>query len=478
MPPHLLPDPLPLPARTVAVALALALALLGPAGGGCDSPAPRPAPAAPVRPQQQVAGAPAAAVARPGAPAAPAAAAPPTVRPTQASRVFVDVSRSKRGHVGPRAKKTALRQLQRLIDVSLGEAGAPGPERCSLGAVPYCVRWQEQDAGPKKCVGWAATPAINCSGKAPDYGQPGLYGAASSGAQSVLLRAPLPPTIDPDHPPAPDWLDQAELSVLVLSGPEPGPATPPAGASALEVCRGGPSPACLALALAARAAEGYGIWLVAVALEFDGSYMVDVPVDKRFVAAAQEHLRAVERVPVGGHTRYLGIDLKVSGQQPLPDRPGSSLFVYQGVRPLLIMALSRNLDKGRSFVRALTGKLAGDPAIPPGKMLPQDVVHAVELAPLGLPSYRLLSVEKAPPGPGERGGQGDLDPAALSELRLTGSGADASGLWGGIFCGAKGKAWVVVRYAELPGAIPPPGYLRTSLALVGPTGPEPVPPRV
>ncbi len=395
--------------------------------------------------------------------------------PTVSARILTDITPTMQGFAGFGAKATALRQVHSTIDVAAGEATAPGPKRCSIGARWECRKLQEGDK--TKCVEWVTTPAVMCDAKAPDYGTPSTYSATTetSKLDEILVRKPIPEKVDPDHPVAPDWLDEAGLTVIVSSGIEPGPLSTGAATTAREACQAGPSPACVAKALVERVKEGFGVWAATVMLPFDGSYVADVPVDAKYLAATKAHLEGLKKVAAGEATLFQGVEFTAGVQAAVYSRGANhSRFLYKGLRPLLVLALSRSPETGRAFLRSLREKLQADPALRPGKMAFDDVFAASELAPLASTTYALKNLELAPAG---AGGQGDLDPAALAEFHLGAPGASANGAWAEISCGGQGKAWALAKYEAKAPAIPLPVFIKESTQLQGPSSNETLPDR-
>lgn len=378
--------------------------------------------------------------------------------PRMAGRVFVDVSTGFKGFAA--AKGVALRQLHTSIDVAMTEAGAPGAARCTLGARQECGKWGEDDAGKKVCEAWITTPPVDCTSKSPDAASSAVYSATSTKVDVPLVHLPEPAKFDPDHPPAPDWLDVAALTVIVTSTPTAGALSDAPGEQASVLCKLGPTPACISAALLERAAAGYGVWIVGALLPFDGAFVADVPKDPKHLVEIEDHLKQIKAIAPGGAAHFSGIEFKVFPPTPVQGDLRLSSFRYQGVRPVLMYVLSRDAQKGRRFVSSLTSKLTSDPAIPPGKMKADEVIFSVELAPLAAGKYKLTGLEKAGVGKepcAERGALQCMDPQALAEFRLppgaskvTEAGVDAD-----VRCASKGKSWVLAQFEEPPSTLPP-----------------------
>jgi hypothetical protein len=402
----------------------------------------------------------------------PKATATTTATSTIPARIFTDITPTMQGYAGAGARSSSLRRVHRMLDEAAAEATSVNPTRCSLGAKWQCLQADAVDR--KKCVAWGTTPAVLCKGKVPDYGAPATYSAGleTSRLDEVLARKPAPGEVDPDHQRAPDWLDQAGLTVVVSSGFEPGPLASNS-TSTDAACAAGPGPACISAALVERAREGYGVWIATLLLPFDGRYPADVPVDVRYLNDVKAHIGGLNMVATGQSTRYAGVAFKLGAQEPQRARGlNHSRFVYKGVRPLVFIALSRNHEAGRRFIKSLEAKLSGEPALRPGSMAFPDFFSSAELAPLGRTRYALGALELAPKG---AGGQGDIDPAALAEFRFGNAGRSANGAWGEVNCGANGKGWVLARLNATPPALGHQAFATDELTMEGPTGIEPLP---
>ncbi len=392
---------------------------------------------------------------------------PPPAPPTLDGRLYVDITLSMRGFVHADAK--AFEEVLRIAKRAMGSAGAGKSADCSLGANAHaCKKWGDfvdVDGRTKsRCVEWGELEATSCKRA------PGFFEAESSFKADiprfdhVLARAPLPERYDPATLP-PDPLDDAGITVLAISGLDPGSLTTKEP-SALKACQGGPSPACVSAALVERVREGYGAWWVTVMMPFDGDLLVGVT-DKRHIDAVKQHVDSLKQVAPGEPPRFAGVDFKVG--TTLKDAPGrnktgtknedASLLSYKGVRPLSLLVLTKDPAKGRELVRVLVHDLKQSPVVKPGKLT--DVVQAVELAPLPLPSFALTAVEKPTAQPG-------LDPVATAELRLTKSAVDGAGVKAELACGAQGKAWVVAHVQETAGPEALPPFVRVTTLLRGP----------
>ncbi len=388
--------------------------------------------------------------------------APPQPKPTIAGRLFVDVSKGVRGFAPVGPKSASFKAFHRQIEVALAEAGVAAPTRCSLGAMVKCGPPPE-DGGKRRC--WLTAPVL-CypQTKMPNWADAGNYSADSSKLDSVLVPKPVQERVNPDEPPQPDWVDEAGLSVIVAGSVVPAAVDTGGVESSASACSGGPSPQCIGAALADRAKAGYGIWLISASLSFDGVYFADVPVNPSYVSAASAHLKEVKEIAIGEQPRFPGIDLRVGSQYPsgIPAITLSS-FQYRGVRPLLVIALTRDVEQGRRFTASLVKRLSEDITVRPGAMPPEQAVHAIELAPLALASYRPAALALA-----ARQSEDVTAAAQRDFLTLAPANVDAKGASIPIQCGERGKAWLLGQYAVLPAPTPLPPPVRQRPTLIGP----------
>lgn len=286
---------------------------------------------------------------------------PPPAPPTLDGRLYVDVTLSMRGFL--HADSKAFDEVLKITKTAMGSAGASKRATCSLGAnARACARWEDFDDadGRKKsrCVEWKELEATSCERQGDYFAKEASYTADIPRVDHVLARAPLPERYDPATSPR-DPLDEAGITVLAVSGMDPGPVTTKE-LSAQKACQGGPSPACVGAALVERAREGYGAWLVTVMMPFDGDVLAGVGKDKRHVAAVEEHLKGLKLVAPGETSRFAGVDFRVGAtQKDAPARgpkgtknDDASLLSYKGVRPLLLLVLARDATKGREIGRA------------------------------------------------------------------------------------------------------------------------------
>lgn len=371
----------------------------------------------------------------------PEEAAPPPPTPTLASRVFVDVSGSMHGFI--RRNERTVSSIHQSIDDTLAAAGRAGPRRCIVGAEVSC------DEG---------VPATSLG-----FDSASLYTAESSRLDAVLRRAPVPERIDPDHPPAPDMLDDAYVTIIVSDGMQVSSHLGE-GAQGEAGCAAAADPYCIATLLASRVRDGFGVWLIHQYLSFDGTHFAEMPLDSGHHEQATAHAAETALDP-----RYNGVEFRV-GRLSTNTRAGTSSFAYRGVKPLLLLVIARDAELGRRVVSGLVQRLRAQP-LAPGRMSPELTTQALELAPFTPARYRLTALEAAP-----RDDQASIATELLREVRIRESTAAPNGdLTASLWCGTRGRTMLYLRYEATPGALPLPPYLAQSLTLTGPVTRSPLP---
>jgi hypothetical protein len=332
------------------------------AGYGCETPSS--APPSSVKPRD--AGVSAAATGN--APAAPAK------DPGAGTRVIVDVSGSMRGFVVKDPKSggyaRTLETVHRVIDQTLSTMGLSSPlERCLLG------------------------DELQCSGGAPYsiYSDPKTYGKSTSRLDLALLRPQKAADANPAAPAPVDTLDPHRLTVLVTDGVEAtdGSAAAAGAESTIATsCLNGADPACVGALLSARVHEGYGLWLVAVMLPFQGRHYAERGLDSSHQKRIDDHLAELRKVP-----EWYGME--VSAKTLQREKSGNSFYEYVGAKPLLFFVLTRDHAAGREFVAQLIKRLEGEHVGRPERL----ALRSVELAPLGRGEYRfgrVVRTDKTP----------------------------------------------------------------------------------
>ncbi|MFH1435969.1 MAG: hypothetical protein ABIJ56_09660 [Pseudomonadota bacterium] len=368
------------------------------------------------------------------------AAAPGPSKPSFGGRIVVDTSMSMEGFT--KARSVAVVNVHQALADALAEAGLAGTRHCLIGAKLEC------DGAPEE---------------ASAYGKKGLYRDKVSRLDLALRRQPLPARIDPDNPPPPDLLDEARLTVIVTDGMQAAPPGAPAGGGAGEGsgCQGGADPSCVASLLSTRADEGYGIWIVQAALPFKGRHFAERILDAAFFDKVSQHMEEANLNP-----KWNGITFKAKVPKGTADS-----FHYQGFKPLLLMVFSRDADLGRRFVESAVRRLRSDP-VRPGKMSDEDAVQSAELAPLGFPSCKPVSIDLLPAAMQE-----GIEPEAFAEIRLVEKSASGNDATAKFWCGENGKGLMAARYDCVEEGAFMPAFFSQKVELAGPISGKPLPAR-
>ena len=362
--------------------------------------------------------------------------APPT--PTLPAQLFIDTSGSMAGFFGAsKAQKDAGKLLMAVheeLDVALSESGLSSAKKCTVGDTV-------------KCDGIPAAPA--------KLATPGMYHEVTSRLDKVLMRTPAPAQIDPNHPPPPDALDNARVTLLITDGMEVA-----SSAEGSASCASGADPTCIRTLLEARIAEGFGVWLVGVLLPFNGTHFPERTLTASYFDQARAHVDQLKF-----DTRNLGVTFAIPGKIGTdPTSGGKSTYTYQGYKPLLIFVFSRDTAIARSVVGTLVKKLRAAP-IQPGKMSPQDAVQTVELAPLTATTTHASRIELVPQSEQQKIFGDKFDPAQLAEFKLQESAPFGGGLAQKAWCGANGRSMLYLRYDQA-GERMLPLYIKEQITLV------------
>lgn len=413
--------------RSVRGALFAAVATF--AGACGDQPAPPPTNVAPPPPVSTAVD------------PSPPTPTPPT--PSLPARVFVDVSGSMRGFIHRGARTVA--DVHQSVEDSLAAAGRAGPVRCLVGETVTCG-----DGVPTTTAG---------------FDEARLYTATTSRLDAVLRRAPVPERVDPDHPPPPDYLDDAFVTVLVTDGMQvSGHAIGSSDGSTGEAaCAAAADPHCIASLLSARVREGFGVWVIHQWLAFDGEHFGERLLDAGHIDQATAHA-----ADVALDSRFNGVEFRV-GRASTDTHAGTSSFTYHGVKPLLMFVMARDASLGRRVVDGIVTRLRAQP-LAPGHMTPEFATQSVELAPLTGTRYTLVALEPAP-----REDQASIDAELQREVRVRESAvAETGDLSASVWCGARGRAMLYVRYGVTT-PTPLPLYLTEAALLHGPISTTPLP---
>ena len=379
----------------------------------------------------------------------PDASPPPAPAPSIAAQLFIDTSGSMAGFFGasrsPRDGGATLAAVHEEIASALSESGLSSLRTCTVG-------------DSVKCDSVPSAPAKLAS--------PAMYHERTSRLDLVLSRVAPPGRIDPNHPPPPDSLDGAQLTMLITDGMEVAAETAGSGGSAS--CASGADPTCVRTLLEKRIAEGFGVWLIGVLLPFNGTHFPERNLTSLYFEQARAHVDQLKF-----DAKNLGVSFAITGKLGIDASTGKSTYSYRGYRPLLMFVFSRDAALARGVVSGVVEKLRKAP-IQPGKMNSQDTVQSVELAPLTATSVRATRIAVVPRPEQEKIFGSGFDPAKLVELKLGDSAPLGNGVSQRVWCGANGRSMLYVEYQRAGDRLVPP-YIAEHVVL-GPDSQPPAPP--
>lgn len=123
----------------------------------------------------------------------------------------------------------------------------------------------------------------------------------------------------------------------------------------------------LRAALITRIEQGWGAWLLMIRLPFDGPYFTEQHIDDQHFGRVREAVRHA-------NPRW-SVERPRGRADPQCVLAGNCHYSFRGLRPLLILIVSREIDRGRAIAQQLAADLAKEP-------LPEPKVRTAELAPL------------------------------------------------------------------------------------------------
>lgn len=245
------------------------------------------------------------------------------------------------------------------LHLSIGNALS----RSNAGTVDYCE------------VGAKVVPKCGLPADAKRYRNIGVYYGGSSELSAALAEIPADAPLLKDATIDVSPVDQRGVSVIITDGLEvsgKGEVTPGERSAG---CRPGPDSFCLHRVLANRAASGYGVWIQLVSLRFDGHVYPERGMSKEMYDAVNLYLEKLRTEP-GPYQRI--DDSKGMRITPSGIKGGDGRYRFEGVRPLLVVVLSRDIELGRRVSSALDQELRTA-----GVENPKGMLQAIELAPYG-----------------------------------------------------------------------------------------------
>jgi len=369
----------------------------------------------------------------------------PAPAPSIAAQLFIDTSGSMAGFFGasrsPKDAGAALAAVHEEVASALSESGLSSLRTCTVG-------------DSVKCDSVPSTPA--------KLANPAMYHERTSRLDLVLSRLPLASRVDPNHPPPPDALDDARLTMLITDGMEVAAAT-----SGSASCAGGADPTCVRALLEQRIAEGFGVWLVGVLLPFSGTHFPERNLTGSYFDQARAHVDQLKF-----DSKNLGVAFAITGKLGIDASTSKSTYTYRGYRPLLMFVFSRDASLARGMVSGVVDKLRKAP-IQPGKMNSQDTVQSVELAPLAAASVRAVRIDVVPRPEQEKIFGSGFDPAKLVEFKLGDSAPMGSGISQRVWCGANGRSMLDVEYQRAVDRLLPPDIVEQVVLVPDSRSPAP-----
>ncbi len=270
----------------------------------------------------------------------PPATAPTPPSPTtdaagaSGARVFVDVSGSMQGFVRY-GRDLAMESLHLSIGHALSKAGVGPVDYCDVGA-----------ASRTRC-GLPADPRR--------YRKPAVYNGLTSQMSAILARIPKTAALGKDLTIPVGALDERHVSVVITDGIEVSGKTTLTPGEEAAGCLPGLDTYCLQRVLVKRAEEGYGVWLHALSLPFDGRVYPERGLDKAMYASISDYLTSL-RSDDGPFSSLDGKGMRIT--PPGYNRgKADGYYRFEGVRPLLVLVLSKDIEAGRQVSTFLEREL-------------------------------------------------------------------------------------------------------------------------
>lgn len=180
-------------------------------------------------------------------------------------------------------------------------------------------------------------------------------------------------TSKPEEPVDP--LDPYRLSILITDGVQ----AAAEGGGAGSPCRSGADPECMTYLLRERVKRGYGVWLTLLSLPFQGTHYVERPLDDSHWDRIRSHIATLSGDP---YFRDVVFEANRIGRTV----PFNS-FTFKGVKPILVLALSRDITVGRDFMEKFRELIQHEAVV-----RPTDSLYSMELAPLEIAPSRVQKI--------------------------------------------------------------------------------------
>ncbi len=279
------------------------------------------------------------------------------------------------------------------IDLSLSMAGFATASAASVEDVLISVKDAlsvQGTGGMDFCeLGDGLDPACGLPTEPHKYRDPRVYKAVHSQLSTALAPRKRAKTTSDNQPSTAKLglLDDKAVTVLLTDGVESGANTT---REDLEIsCGMGAGAFCLRDVLVSRAKSGYGIWVVAMSLAFDGTLYAERGIDLVRFKDVQPHLDTV-RARAGWDAVELKAELR---RKQMGEKHDS--YHYKGVRPLLAIVMTRDLPRGQAVAERLVQEVKAKPhALVPASRI--ELVQTAGFAPSALEWTTFVKTNKQP----------------------------------------------------------------------------------
>jgi len=282
--------------------------------------------------------------------------APPKMEGT---RILVDISGSMRGFTG---KHATFQLIHNAINDSVARIGAQKKiERCLVGdSFDHCK---------------------NNIKNLAKFNRTKFY----KGNSQLHLALVPPPLLDGCQ--QVDPMETAEINLMITDGVQvAGNRSVAQGETSEIACINGTDPHCLKTVLIERIRQGFGVWISFGYLPFKGLHFPERPLRKQDWKLIEQHLNELRVDPLFENV------VKFKAKKPRLPSKATKGFRFSGVKPLIFIVFTKDIQKGRKFVKVLDETFKREKIF-----LPHDTFFSMELAPLNLPRYSISKVSRGKP---------------------------------------------------------------------------------
>ncbi|MEM2125115.1 MAG: hypothetical protein QXE50_07700 [Nitrososphaerota archaeon] len=268
--------------------------------------------------------------------------------------IVTDISGSMKGFALPGSTQlfTLHDALERAVRNALADVEpAPVIQRCYIGT--------QLDCASRYPIQAMDNPATYSSAESRLY----LFFTPGQQEEAGMSKVPEDP------------IGPYRLAILLTDGMQAHvPGKTPQGP-----CLAGADPACLTYLLRQRVEKGYGVWMALFYLPFRGIHFAERPLDAHHWQQIRQHIAQLDQDPY-----FQGVSFKVARSQPA--MPFTS-YHFEGVKPLLLLVLSRDLRVGRKFIEQFASQQIAHP---------RQALFTIELAPLSVRPRQIAKISLVP----------------------------------------------------------------------------------